>query len=307
MNHEGVSGGQLSAWMFAALVPVGLQSLGGNWILGMVLAGAGMTLAYLLWKRPRKPGRIECALLILYIVILMGQLLSDTAFSWPVGNSDPAVPLILLALAAWSAQKGMSASARVGAVLFWVVLVLYIAMIVAGIRNVKLKWLVPEMTDVISMTPVIFLLPCAGVALLKEKTTPGKKGLLTVAVLTVGLAVTAGVLSPAVAAGMSNAFYEMCRSLELVGAARRFEALICAGGTAGWFALNSILLALCGEYLEKIFGKKGRWGVWAVAVGAGAWRLCGLHIEPIYLVIAGTVFWVVIPVWTQGLDKEKKS
>lgn len=307
LNHEGVSGRQISAWLFAAMVPVGLQSLGGNWMLGLVLGGVGMVLAYVVWKRPRKPGRVESMLLIIYIMILIGQLLSDAALSWPLGNSDPAVPLILLALAAWSAQKGRSAASRMGSVLFWVVLVLYISVIVAGVRNVKLKWLRPEMTEVISLTPVIFLLPCAGLSLLKEKTSPGKKGFLTVVVLAAGLAVTAGVLSPAIADNLSNAFYVMCRSLELMGAARRFEALICAGGTVGWFALFSYLLMICGSNLETIFCGKGRWSVWAIAAGAATWRLCGLHIEPGYLLIAGTVFWVALPVLTQGLDKEKKS
>lgn len=307
MYREKLSGRQLSAWLFAAIVPVGLQILDGGWVWTLCFGSLGLVLAWLQWRRPRKPGKTESVILILYVTILMGQLLHYTAQSWPVGNSDPAVPLILLALAAWSAQKGPAAAARVGAVLFWVVLGIYLVVFVAGVKEVKMEWLIPEADMVSPLALELFLLPCAATALLHERATPGKKVALTVAFLVAGTLIAVGVLSPTMTAELPNAFYEMSRSLDLLGVAQRFEAMICAGATVGWFAVLSMLLTLCGTYTKKIFSEQGRVGVWLAAVGAAGWKLCGLHIMPLYLLLAGAVFWVIIPLLAQGLGKEKKS
>lgn len=308
MFREKIPAPQLSAWLFAAMVPVGLQLLGGeSWLWVGCAAALSLLMASILWRRPREVSKWESGLLFIYVSVLMGQLLHETAQSWPVGNSDPAVPLILLALGAWSAQKGTGAAARVGAVLFWVVLGLYLAVYAAGVKDVKLSWLKPgsDIPDGIGLT--VYLLPWATAGLLKAKGAPGKHGWLTLIFLTAGAVITAGVLSPVAAEQTENAFYEMCRSLDLLGVARRFEVLICAGTTVGWFAMLSMLLSLCGSYAQKIFPGLGRAGVWAAAGTAAVWRLCGLHINPNFLVLAGAVFWVGIPLLTQGLEKIKKS
>ena len=70
---------------------------------------------------------------------------------------------------------------------------------------------------------------------------------------------------------------------------------------------NPVHLTLCGSYAQKVFPGRGRAGVWAAAGAAAVWKLCGLHINPIYLLLAGTVFWVVVPLLAQGLGKIKKS
>ena len=307
MFHERIPGKQLSAWLFAAIVPVILQQIGGSWIWALCLGGLGIVIASVLWRKPREPGKTECAILLLYITILLGQLLAYTAQSWPVGNSDPAVPLILMALAVWSSQRGLSASARVGAVLYWAVLGLYFVVCISGVKNVKFEWLRPEMTGVSAIIPILFMLPGASSILLGKKGSPGIKGVLIVVFATMGAAVTAGILSPAMASKLPNSFYEMGRSQDLLGVARRFEALICAGTTVGWFSLISLLLTLCGTYAEKISSGKGKAGVLLAAIAAAGSKLCGLHITDEYLLLTGTVFWVVIPLLTQGLGREKKS
>ena len=308
MFHEKIPDRQLGAWLFAAMVPVALQLLGGvSWAWVACLGGIGMGIAYAIWRCSQDWPKWQSIMLFIYVSVLMGTLLPSVAQSWPVGNSDPAVPLILLALAAWSAQKGPAAAARVGAVLFWVVLGLYLAVFAAGGKAVKLNWLMPAIAapDAVEMT--IFLLPWAGASLVRSPGVPGKHGWLTLAFIMIGTLITAGVLSPLMAEGTANAFYEMSRSLELLGVARRFEALICAGATVGWFSLMSLLLTLCGGYAERIFSGRGRAGVWSGAVAAALWRLCGLHIWPVFLPVTGAIFWGVIPLLTQGLGKIKKS
>lgn len=308
MYREKIPGRQLGLWLFAAMVPVGLQLLSGSSWLWVACGGfVSLAISWVLWKRPQERSCCECIFLFIYVVILMGSVLSEVADSWPVGNSDPAVPLIVLALAAWSAQKGSGAAARVGAVLFWVVLGLYLVVMAAGIKNVKPQWLLPEKKQPGIRGCWIFLLPWAVAALVKPRTQIKAHGLLWLGFLCAGTALTVGVLSPQMAGQMSNVFYEMGRSLDLFGIAQRFEALICAGATMGWFAFMSLNLTLCGTTFERIFPKKGSWGVWAAAVGALLWRLCGLHINDGMLLALGAVFWVAMPLLTQGLEKRKKS
>ena len=307
MYREKISPARLGAWMFAATVPVALQLLAGASWVWVGLAGlAGLVLIWLLGRSAREPGKWEKVLLTVYVIVLTGELLRPIADSWPVGNSDPAVPLILLALAAVSAGKGLSAAARVGAVLFWVVLGLYAMVLLSGVKSVQLSWLSPRWNapDLLGLT--VYLLPVAALQL-KEGEKPIKRRWLTVAFILVGSLVTAGVLSPQMAQKMPNAFYEMSRSLELMGVAKRFEALICAGVTIGWFSLLSFLLTLAGSYLQGIFPGLGKAVPWIAAGAAGAWRLCGLHIPAWFLLMCGSVFWVVVPLLAQGLGKIKKS
>lgn len=308
MFHEKIPSRQLISWIFAATVPVGIQLLSGSGWVWTVCGGAiSVAACAVLWKIHRETAKWESVFLFVYAVILLGQLLRHTAQCWPMGNSDPAVPLILLVLAAVSAQKGPSAAARVGAVLFWAVLGLYLLVFAAGAKDVKLDWLMPNQKAFNATGMMIYLLPWAAARLLKEHRPLSKKICLAPVFILVGTVVTAGVLSPAVAAKLPNAFYEMSRSLNLFDVARRFEALICAVTAAGWFSLMSLLLTLCGTYAHNVFPEKGRQGLWLAAAAAAVGALCGLHIKPAILLLAGTIFWVIIPLLTQGLDKIKKS
>ena len=308
MFREKIPARQLSAWLFAAMVPVALQLLGGaSWLWVGVCGLTSLAVTQMLWRAPEDRAKWESAILFIYVVILLGELLCVTAQSWPVGNSDPAVPLILLVLAAWSARKGPAAAARVGAVLFWVVLGLYLAVFVTGGKDIKLMWLKPSSTAPDALGLTVLLLPWAGTSLMRSPGAPGRHGWLTFGFVLMGTIITCGVLSPWIAERTTNAFYEMSRSLDLLGVARRFEALICAGATVGWFGTFSLLLTLCGGYTEKIFPGRSRGAVWIAAGAAVLWRLCGLHIEPIFLLIAGAIFWGLLPLLTQGLGKIKKS
>lgn len=299
---------QLIAWIFTAMVPVGIQLLSdSSWI--WVACGGIISMAVwmLLWRNGRERSKWESAFLFIYIVFLLGELLRYTAQCWPMGNSDPAVPLVLLTLAAWSARRGPSVAARVGAVLFWAVLGLYLLVFAAGINEVKLEWLMPDQNSINTAGLTVFLIPCSVLEISKEKKGTEKRMWLAPCMILAGVIITAGVLSPSAAAQIPNAFYEMSRSLSFLDVARRFEALICAAAAVGWFSLLSLLLTLCGRYTEKIFPTKGRGGIWIASLAAVTGRLCGLHINPLYLVAVGTVFWVGLPLLTQGLDKIKKS
>lgn len=218
-----------------------------------------------------------------------------------------AVPLILLALAAWSSQKGLSASARVGCVLFWAVLAIYIIVIAAGAKEAQMQWLRPADTELDWDLIVLSLTPAAASILLKKERRWGPRLLLPGVFILCASAITAGVLSPMVANELENPFYEMSRSLNVFGVAKRFEAVVSAGMTVGWFGLLSLYLSICGKYFEGIRHGWGRIGVFVGALFSALWLLCNLHIPKGILVILVAVFWVAAPLLTQGIERIKKS
>lgn len=308
MFHKKIPARQLSAWLFAAITPVLIKlSAGTSWLVLGITAIVCSLAAWCVWKwgsqiRNRWVSLLQCV----FIIILIGNLVSESAGSWP-GDNYPAVPLILLALAAWSAQKGPSAAARVGTVLFWFVIIMYLVVFGAGVKDIQPKWLTPQWAGPDWNSVVLLLTPAVAAVLLKQDEKWGPRLLLPAAFLLGAAIIVAGVLSPDVAEKTENTFYEMSRSLNLLGVAKRFEAVISAGMTVGWFALLTLYLTICGRFLENAKKDMEKSGVWIGAVGAAAWMLFGMHISGEILAIIAAVFWVGIPILTQGIGAIKKS
>ena len=118
--------------------------------------------------------------------------------------------------------------------------------------------------------------------------------------------ITAGVLSPAVASGKVNPFYEMTRSLTILGQARRFEAILSAGTTVGWFALFSLYLSVCGEMSERFAQGWGRKGILLAALTASALVLWNVKIPGWILLILSVILWLVVPL-IAGLNSLRKK
>ena len=307
MFREKIPPRQLTAWLAAGIIPVAIQLLsGGSWIWMGIAGTISAALSFLVWRTGWEPRKWQCILLYVYTVLLLSQLLPYAAQSWPTGNAT-AVPLILLTLSAWSAQKGNSAAARVGAVLFWFVLIMYLAVLGAGAKDVQWQWLRPQWNLPDSMGLVLLLLPSAAACLLRPSGKSAPRLILPSVFVLAAAIITSGVLSPEVAGATPNAFYEMSRSINLLGVARRFEAVISAGMTVGWFAVLSLLLTVCGALAQQFFRGRERVSVWIAAAAAAVVSLCGLHIGGRILLFCGAVFWVAIPILTQGLEKRKKS
>jgi hypothetical protein len=306
--REKIPSRQLSAWLFAALTPVLIQMLsGGSWLwIGVAGIVSGLIVLYV-WRSSWEPKRWQCLMILLYNIVVIGELLPNAAGSWPVGNAYPAVPLILLILAVWSARKGPSAAARVGAVLFWAVLIMYLIVFGASVKDIRLEWLRPSEQSPDAMGLLLFLLPAGTTILLRSGEKKGPRLILPILFTVFAAVITTGVLSREVSVRIENAFYEMSRSINLGGVARRFEALISAGTTVGWFALLSIFLTICGAICQHISEGWGSVGVWIGALTSAGWMLCGLHISDWILLVLGGVFWVAMPIFAQGLDSEKKS
>lgn len=280
---------------------------GSSWLSVLLACTVCLLCVWLRWNFGTEPkGKIIAVSQWLLLVLILGTVSRASIQSWPKGGHS-VVAVVLLVLALWSAWKGPSACARVGCVLFWFVLLLYLVLLGAGVKDIQISWLKPIKGDVSSFGCILLLTPAASAIHLNKRESLKPKLLLIGVFSITACLVTAGVLSPKVAAGKENAFYEMTRSLNLLGQARRFEAVLCAGATAGWFALMSLHLSLCAKIAEKLRTGWAKWGMIAASVSAAVILLCDLHIPGNFLLIMTAVFWVLIPLLTQGMGMIKKS
>ncbi len=299
---------QLATWLCTALIPVLLQLAAGlGWLTAGITAIACSAAVAAVWKWGKAPDHpVVACLQYLFIIVLLWNLLPHAAHSWP-GDNYPAVPLILLALAAWSAHKGAAAAARVGSVLFWVVLLIYLAVLAAGTSEINFAWLRPEVSAVPWTAATLLLIPSAVLHLRKEGSRWSLRLLLPGLFLLIGSVMTAGILSAKFASESHDPFYTAVRSLNLLGVAQRFEAVLSAAMTAGWFAALTALLSAAAAQAEQVKRKWSKPGLWVSAGLSALGMLCKLHISWWITVILATVFWVAIPILTQGLVGGKKS
>lgn len=299
---------QLTAWLSAALIPAAVQlTAGASWLSVLLVVAFSLLCIWIRWTFGAEPqGKTVALLQLVLTAVILGMAAQCSIQSWPRGG-HPAVAVVLLGLAVWSVWKGSRPAARVGCVLFWFVLILYLVLLGAGIKDVRLQWLTPTKGDVNAFGSVLLLIPAGAAIHLNSREGFKPRLLLVGAFCVVAAVVTAGVLSPQVAAGKQNAFHEMTRSLNLLGQARRFEAVLSAGMTVGWFCIFSLCLTLCARLAEKLRPGRGKWGVIGAGVVALTMLLCELHIPGIVLLISCAVFWVLIPLITQGLGIKKKS
>lgn len=299
---------QLTAWLVGAMVPTVIQlTAGASWVGVLLSAALGLLWSALCWKWAEAPGvRLICLLQWVLLVAVMGALSQKIPEAWPRGGHK-AVSLILLALALWSAWKGPAACAAVGCVLFWFTVPLYLILLGAGLGQVQPKWLVPVPTEVSSLAILLLLTPAAAsIHLYKGEKCPPRL-LLTVVLCTLAAAVTAGVLSPTVAAVKENPFYEMSRSLNLLGQARRLEAVVSAGTTTGWFSVLAVYLSLCGCWAGRFQPGLGKKGMAAAAMLVAASVLLNWEIHGGFLLICAGFCWVLLPISTSLIRKIKKS
>lgn len=308
MYSNEISSVQLTAWLAAALIPTAIQlTAGDSWLSVLLVATICLLCVFLRWRWGELPkGKIWAMLQWLLCVAVLATFSSKSIKSWPTGE-HPVVAIILLSLALWSVLKGTSAAARVGCVLFWFILMLYLILLGAGLKEVRPPWLKPTKGDVDSLGCILLLTPATAVIHLNKREGCKPRLLLIGLLCTVAAAITAGVLSPKVTDMRNNPFYEMTRSLKLLGQARRFEAILSAGMTVGWFSLMSLYLSVCFVLGEQIRIGWGKPGVVIASVLASIFVLSELTAPVFLLLILTTVFWILIPLLTQGLEQIKKS
>ncbi len=228
-----------------------------------------------------------------WLSLVLAEFLRWTAYCWPDHENSYGVPLILLALGAWLAGKGKEQNVRAGSAIFWMVLLLFSAILLSGIKDIRPENLDPGWKWKDANLVTVMLIPAMGISL-KDTVAGGKRWIWLYGGLTA--AVVTGVLGYSAAMEADCGFYELSRSIRLLGIADRFESLVAAGMTLGYFVLIAYLLGTCGEGAERMKPGKGPWGVWSNAGLTALWFLWGFRLPDAVLAMGSILTWVVLPV-----------
>lgn len=304
-NRE-IEGHSLWAWTAAAVSAPMLQFLGSvpwHWsLLGGLGAGA-------LWLLAERAGGVcrwkpAAAVQLLFLIVCAGAAAAWSGACW-IGAERPwTVPGVLLVLAACASETGPQAGARCGAVVFWFLAGMLLLLCAFALPDVKWAWLAPA-EEGPRLPAALLLVPAVGGLLPRKRGSspwPWALGLglggVAVSLLTVGA------LSPAVAGRTQGAFFEMARGISILGVAERFEAVVAAAMTLGWFCLLSLLLTAAGKMAETLHTGWGRPGVWLSALGAAALMPWGREAPPWLLAAGAILLWCLLPI---ACGKQKKE
>ena len=305
MWKNNLSQSQLTAWLVGALVPTVIQlAAGASWLSVLLTASVCLILAAMCWQWGEAPkGKFLCLVqwgLLVSVLATVGQQIPQ---AWPKGGHK-AVSLILLALALWAARKGTGACACVGCVLFWFTVPLYLLLMGTGVPRIKPQWLRPGGETVSALGAVLLLTPAAASIHLYNRKRPQPRLLLIPVLCTLAASVVSGVLSPAAAAVEAAPFYEMIRSLS---SANRFEAVLSAAVTVGWFSFLVLGLSLCGQWAEHFRPGWGKRGMTAAAFLAALGVVLSWSVPGPALLLPAAILWVFVPLVTPVFSKIKKS
>lgn len=300
--------------MAAALSAPIAQFFGSfSWI-WTLLIGVAAGILWLCVERTTVHGRRDwkpiTVLQIVFLIFAAGIAASWSGACWITAKHTWVIPIILLALAACAAEGGCQTGARCGAVLFWFLAGMFLLLCAFALPDVKMEWLAPTAigNENAGIAVAVLLLPAAAAMLPREKESrpwPWAVGLvLCAAILS---AVTVGVLSPAVAEKTSGAFFEMVRGIRIFGVAERFEAIVAAAMTLGWFCLLSLLLTVTGHMAETLHEGWGKPGVWFSAVLAGVVSLWGRNAPAWPFALGALVLWYLFPTLFRRKEKNSKN
>ncbi|MDO5153926.1 MAG: hypothetical protein Q4D50_11310 [Eubacteriales bacterium] len=294
---------QFSAWLAAALAaPLAQTASACSWPAALAVGGVCLLVCWAVGKYITQPDKWLVILQCLWTCIVLSELLHWSTYCWPTHKSQWAAPLTLLLLAAWAVSGGKERAVRVGCVLIWPLVLLLGAVLLSGVPDIELKNLKPAWQMPDAHLIMVMLLPAL--------CSPGERkengrlltGALLFALLT--SVVTTGVLSPAVSSGMRSPVYELSRSLSLLGIAERFESLVAAAMTLGYFSLLTYLLSAQETAWKR---QEKTWGTVAIS---GVLFLTGLRIDSRLLAIGSILLWVVLPVlchWKNNFKKSEKT
>lgn len=291
MRSETITYRRLWAWLLVAMFAPLAHFSGGSWLAVLI---AGVICCCALALIPHYEGavvnsRALCLIEYVWALLLLGQFAPLSAQYWPGRGSGFVIPAVLLILAAYADSRRPS---RVAGVIFWVLVILLIPIIVAGGKDVDPRWLIPEDMALSPLLIPVLLLPFAA-RFLPTRHREGYGWYPWVILLALILSLmTNGVLSHRTATAVQTPFRELSRSLTL-GAASRFESLVSALITIGWFGLYSLLLRIANVlgYRAGITLKENSYVNAAVAIAISyIVRIPGSIVFAVTLLL-----WIVLP------------
>ena len=301
------------AWLTGGLsATVGICGCGLGWL--WVLAGGLAVCLYYIYMEKIFPQK-GLAAVMPKVPAALTLMWTVTAMAWSANLADSAFPMVegfpflgwtMLALAAWGSWKGPASCARCAGVLCLFLFVLYGAVIAFAAPDMQMEYLKPAgnwmdglLAIGLTLLPAaVWYLPCG-----KSRKKPAwLVGLLLPVAAAVLAAVTAGVLSPLLAASLPSPLYTLTQSVSLFGVVERIEPLLSAAMTMGVFCLLSAMACACRALTDRLHPWK--WGgVAACVVAAAAMGAVGkLPLEAVS--VGGLIVWVLFPVAFCGKNEK---
>ena len=294
-----------------------LPRLGWLWALIAAAAGAAW-LAFLIYLRRKNPlpaaavaaktaaGKIALAGIVLWNLLQLGEISRLLCMAYPTGDAFPLVGLLSLLLAVYAAQKGPKVIARVGAIVFFFLIALYLLLLGFSLPTVRTDWLKPMLRPQWILLPAVFT-PVSVLYLSRGETGKPTLWLIGGVLLTVLAALMcAGSLSPEIAASERFPFYTASKSVTVLGAMERLEPLVSAALTAGAFCLLGLLCCVNTEILSELMPKSEKLSALANIVlgGSSLWLTAVL---PAWCLSLGTgIFWGILPLGILLVGTAKK-
>jgi len=303
---------RLILWTVMAVAAPILSLSGRNSWIGVLLlsvACGGLSYAMLrLWNREYNLPCWLCVIEWLWIGTVLGSIGGNSGSCWEEENARTIVPMVLLFLAAFSAQHGSEKASRAGAVSFWIVVVILVSVLLAGIKNLRMEWLIPVAKSPEPVLISVCLIPCLLIFL--PGSGQGKYGAMVImlgALAVISALWVNGSITGEVAQTVENPFYIYCKNISILGTAERFEALASCGLTIGWYSLFSLLLSVAGCLADRVNGNVGKIGVWGSAVVGAVMAATNVSVPGMLLASGSVMLWVVVPGLVTCNKKVKKS
>lgn len=310
MDHK-IGRRQRWAWLLAGWSAVaGCCLCGMNWLWVGIGALVVTGIAWFLDEKSTEDGwsvaiTLECGnvqqlvhglvLLWAMIVLTWTATLADLAF--PTVDGFPELGWVLLAMTAWGVSKGADVCARCCGVLCLFVLVLYTAVGAFALPDFEWNYLSPKgQWQQGFWTMGLCFVPCAVLYLPGKKEGKGTIGLLRwLPPLMAGVLalITAGVLSPKLAAIEPVPLYRLAQSVSLFGVMERMEPLLSAAMTMGVFSLMTILASVCQSIVDQF--SPWKWsGAVCCAIAAGGMMIVK-ELSWTIIALGNIIVWGAVP------------
>lgn len=292
MCNRNLTDKEHTLWLGAALAsPIVQTASGCSWVAVASVVILCLSIRYGMERVGVRgnAGRWLGAVQWLWMLLVISEFMHWSEYCWPGDGTERAVPVILLALAAYSVTKGIETAARTGRVIRWPILFLFGTVLLSGLKEVKLSNLRPRWEMHTASLITAMLIPVMGIGYGAWK---GKRNTLVYA-LSVS-AICTGVLSLSYIQRIKAPFYELGRSVTLLGVGQRFESLVAAGMTLGYYVLFSYLIGITAKAWEPE-GRRLR-SIWISAAFAAAVYISGMRMNSRLLAMGNLAIWVALPV-----------